>query len=270
MEPGTFRVVRWLQHKTGRKFFDYYYSLIFALARFEPRLSCFNYGYAHLADQGTYEDAPEKYQLEMYRQVALAAGPQRIEDACLLEISSGLGGGLAFLARSFSPRLALGLERAMPAVIASRRRFEIAVIEGDARDLRLPDNAFDVIINIEASHAYFGPVFLSEVARVLRSGGIFAIADSRPMPVDDMKRYMNEHLEPVGLVMTSFRDITANVALSNERDDLRREEILKRLPRFLRGFPRALLGGVTTENYRLLKAGVKTYFIATFEKRPQS
>ena len=259
--------MQWLQRRQGAAFYARYYDLVFGLARFERRLSCFNYGYAHLDAEGAYEDAEECFQLELYRQVALAAGAERIAGGTLLEISSGLGGGLAFLQRRFRPRLGIGVEKALPAVIASRRRFGLVVVEGDATDLRLPDAAFDVVLNVEASHVYFGPAFLGEVARVLRPGGVFVLADSRRKPPDVVAPFLRKHLGRAGLTLTSLRDITANVALSSTLDDPRRERILRRLPPPLRGMVRTMLGGVTTEPYRRLQARETTYFIAVAERR---
>ena len=47
-------------------------------------------------------------------------------------------------------------------------------MQGDAQDLPFPDESFDAVINVEASHIYPNfERFLGEVARVLRPGGHF-------------------------------------------------------------------------------------------------
>ncbi|HEX3865368.1 MAG TPA: hypothetical protein VHV78_01405, partial [Gemmatimonadaceae bacterium] len=78
-----------------------YYSLAFRVAA-SWGVSCFNYGFAPLSPElaGDAECA-EPYQLEMYRQAATLAGVERFRCATVLEISCGLGGGLAHLTRAF-------------------------------------------------------------------------------------------------------------------------------------------------------------------------
>jgi ubiquinone/menaquinone biosynthesis C-methylase UbiE len=54
-------------------------------------------------------------------------------------------------------------------------------VRGDAQNLHFPDQSFDAVINVEASHIYPNlERFLGEVARVLRPGGHFLYADFRP------------------------------------------------------------------------------------------
>ncbi|HUZ67238.1 MAG TPA: class I SAM-dependent methyltransferase, partial [Beijerinckiaceae bacterium] len=254
--------MRWAERRIGtRRAAPYYYSAIFRLA---PRygLSCFNFGYADAHEAVDHPGSSEPYQLELYRQTALAIGADRLRDACLLEISSGLGGGLAYIHRVFKPRLSIGLERALSAVLSSRRRFGLITVQGDAVDLRLPNAAFDVVINVEASHVYFDDVFVGEVARVMRPGGAVAITDSRLLSPSESKKMLETSFERCGLSLVSFREITSNVAKACELDDPRRERVLAKLPFFLRPAIRTMLGGITTPNFVNLRDNRSTYFIA--------
>ena len=53
-------------------------------------------------------------------------------------------------------------------------------VHGDAENLPFPDESFDAVINVEASHIYpHFDRFLSEVKRVLRPGGHFLHVDFR-------------------------------------------------------------------------------------------
>jgi ubiquinone/menaquinone biosynthesis C-methylase UbiE len=53
-------------------------------------------------------------------------------------------------------------------------------VQGDAENLPFPDESFDAVLNVEASHANPRfPRFIAEVARVLRPGGHFLYADMR-------------------------------------------------------------------------------------------
>jgi hypothetical protein len=66
--------------------------------------------------------------------------------------------------------------------------------------------------------------------------------------------------------MTSFRDVTKNIARACELDDPRREALLMRAPPPFRSVLRTLLGGVTTRNYRNFIEKRSTCFIATATK----
>jgi SAM-dependent methyltransferase len=260
-------LVRWAERRIGTKrAAPYYYSLVFWAAAREG-VSCFNYGYADLSDAAAPDaEFSEKRQFELYRQTALAIGADKFRESCLLEISSGLGGGLDYLARTFRPRLCVGLEQATPAVVSSRRRFGLIVVQGEAENLNLPDEAFDIVLNVEASHVYYGDAFLCEVARVLRPGGTFAIVDSRILTPEQAKAWLENDLRRCGLSMTSFRDVTKNIARACELDDPRREALLMRAPPPFRSVLRTFLGGVTTPNYRNFMEKRSTYFIATATK----
>jgi len=52
--------------------------------------------------------------------------------------------------------------------LSARQRFGLITVKADATDLRLPSDAFDVVINVEASHVYFGDAFLAEAAAASR------------------------------------------------------------------------------------------------------
>ena len=156
----------------------------------------------------------------------------------------------------------------MPAVTSARNRLGLIAVQGDATDLRLPSEAFDVVINVEASHVYFGSAFLAEVARVLRPGGRFVLADSRGMSAENVQSWLTEAFAPYGLRLIGFRDITANVARSCELDTSRRERLLARVPTIFRSPLREMIGGAATSAYANLRDRRSTYFIVTADKEP--
>lgn len=259
-------VLKYVERKLGTaRAAPYYYSAIFRIAP-HLGLSCFNYGYADLAAEILPVPEGEPFQLELYRQCGLSVGADRLQDACLLEISCGLGGGLNHIVRTFHPRLAIGLDRAGPAVAAARERFGLITLQGDAGDLRLPTSAFDVIVNVEASHVYYGPAFLDEVARVMRPDGRLVLADNRPMAPHEVQRWLNGTLLPHGLKLISFRDITINVVRACELDTPRRERLLARLPRIARAPLRELIGGTSTAAFASFRDRKSTYFVAVIAK----
>lgn len=249
-----------------RRAADVYYGLVY---RFIARLgvSSFNYGYAEIDEQRIpAETGDEPYQLELYRQTAFAAGADRLSGAVILEISCGLGGGLAHIVRTFSPRLAIGADLVATAAASARKRFGLVTVQADATDLRLPAETFDVVLSVEASHVYFGDPFLAEVARVLRHGGRFVLTDNRLMSPQEAQVWLKDALAPHGLALVDFRDITANVKRSCELDTPRREKLLAKLPLPMRSPLRAMIGGTSTAAYANMRDGKTCYFIATADK----
>jgi phthiocerol/phenolphthiocerol synthesis type-I polyketide synthase E len=83
---------------------------------------------------------------------------------------------------------------------------------GDAEHLPFDNDSFDAVTNIESSHTYPDMrAFLSEVRRVLRSGGLFLHTDLLPT-----QRWMEVRaiLAVAGFTVETDREITANVIAS--------------------------------------------------------
>lgn len=240
-----------------------YYDLAFRAAA-SWGMSCFNYGYAPLSPEVAGDaECTEPYQLEMYRQAAQAVGPDRLRAATVLEVSSGMGGGLGYLARTLGIGTAIAFDRAHSGVRSASRRFRLPAVTGDAPSLPFADGSVDVILNIEASHVYFGDPFLREVRRVLRPGGTLALIDSRDLQPGAARAYLREHLATNALRLTTFRDITGNVIDSCVADSPRRELMLKHLPFFFRPPLRPMLGVEGSSRYECFRSRKTTYFIST-------
>ena len=101
----------------------------------------------------------------------------------MLECSSGHGGGASYLTRTLKPASYTGLDFNSAGVDFCRKRHNVPgldFVHGDAENLPFPDESFDAVINVEASHIYpHFERFLSEVKRVLRPNGHFLYADFR-------------------------------------------------------------------------------------------
>jgi SAM-dependent methyltransferase len=203
-----------------------------------------NYGYAPAEG-----DHPERFQLQVYREMMAMAEstgslPSKIR---LLEVSCGRGGGIAEIAAGRAGAIeATGLDLS-PAAIARARVAHARVpglrfVTGTALDLSFPGGAFDVVLNVEASHEY-GDLdrFFAEVGRVLAPGGFFLHCDSR---MEEKAPALFEALGRAGFEGTT-RDVTANVAEACRLDSGRREKLLKeRVPPL-----EALLAGKWLRNY---------------------
>ena len=141
-----------------------------------------NYGFAPAEST-----APERFQLQLYTELLklLEGTPGATGIERILEISCGRGGGLRHLAlRLPGAKQVIGLDVSMRAIRFCRTRYAAlpngAFVRGHALRLPFPAGCFDLVINVEASHAYRDDAaFLREVRRVLRVRGRFLYADHR-------------------------------------------------------------------------------------------
>jgi ubiquinone/menaquinone biosynthesis C-methylase UbiE len=110
-------------------------------------------------------------EIEHLHRYLLARGWCRGKD--VLDVASGEGYGTAMLAQV--ARSAVGVELAGEAVqhaAAAYARDNLRYMQGDARDIPLPDAACDVVVSFETiEHFQEQQRFLNEVRRVLRPGG---------------------------------------------------------------------------------------------------
>ncbi|MGH7617271.1 MAG: class I SAM-dependent methyltransferase [Gemmatimonadaceae bacterium] len=243
-----------------------YYDVAFRVAS-RWGVSTFNYGYAPATLTGQMN---EPYQIEMYMQAAAAAGLDALRGATVLEISCGLGGGLGHLTRTFGIGTAIAIDRATPAVRSAAKRFGLLGAKADALALPVATASCDVVLNVEASHVYWGAEFLGEVRRVLKPNGRFVLVDSRDLSPADSRVYLSEHLEQSGLRLVDFRDATTNVIDSCVADTPRREALLSKLPFFLRPPLRPMLGVEGSSRYECFRGRKTTYFICSAEPVPGS
>ncbi|ORW26183.1 phthiotriol/phenolphthiotriol dimycocerosates methyltransferase [Mycobacterium palustre] len=125
-------------------------------------------------------DEPHRYSIQLYHSVATQVD---LTGKRVLEVSCGHGGGASYVMRTLGPASYTGLDLNPVGLDFCRRKHHLPgldFVEGNAEDLPFPDQSFDAVINIEASHCYPRfPRFLEEVARVLRPGGHLLYADAR-------------------------------------------------------------------------------------------
>jgi len=200
------------------------YDLLYSLRWGEATTN--NYGFAP-AEAGD----PECFQLQLYGELlnllgapVPGAGIERV-----LEISCGRGGGLRHAAlRLPGAKQVIGFDFSMHAVRFCRAHYaalpNVGFVRGHALQLPFADGAFDLVINVEASHAYGDEVaFLGEVRRVLRPGGRLLFGDHRTRR--KISR-LEQRLRAAGLA-GSLRDITPNVVRACELDSARRRALIR-------------------------------------------
>lgn len=106
----------------------------------------------------------------------------------VLDLACGAG---AMVERLEKPgRTVIGLDRSWPEVAEATRRGRGPVVQGHASYLPFADGSFDAVVSsLGISLVADRARFLSEVARVLRPGGVFAALTPslRPASVEDLR-----------------------------------------------------------------------------------
>ncbi|MEE3242751.1 MAG: class I SAM-dependent methyltransferase [Candidatus Thermoplasmatota archaeon] len=176
--------------------------------------SFLNYGY--LGQKGidlSPSDEAVRIFLELY-QVTL--GNTSLKSKSILDVSSGMGGGAAWIARTHNPASLVGLDISSEAVRLCNRLYHnqpnLSFTTGDAESIPFPDSSFDVVYNVEASHCYTNfNAFVTEVFRVLRPGGYFCWSDFHSSA---RMRGIESIFTNSGFEMESLSDITEGVLRS--------------------------------------------------------
>jgi phthiocerol/phenolphthiocerol synthesis type-I polyketide synthase E len=176
-----------------------------------------NYGYVPNGNPSWSVIIPPSsdFDLNSRRLVLEVIGDCPVDGRDVLDVSCGRGSVATVLRDYFHPRSYCGIDISSEAIAFCRKyqqtdgfRFE----EGDAESLAIEPAAFDVVINIEASHNYpHVHSFIAEVYRVLRPGGWFLYTDlGTPRGFERNIRLARQ----AGLEMSRNVDITSNVLLS--------------------------------------------------------
>ena len=195
-------------------------------------------------------DDANRFPIQLYHRTATQVD---LKGKKVLEVSCGHGGGASYLVRTLGPASYTGLDLNSAGVNSCRKRHQLLgldFVQGNAENLPFPDQSFDAVINIEASHCYPRfPRFLAEVARVLRPGGHFLYADFREG--DGIAKW-DEELGDAPMRLMSERDIHEQVARAVE----------KNVPRLLKVLCRVMPPFLVDNAYRGLRRGLRNGKIA--------
>lgn len=243
-------------------------GLYYAMSYLDPNseMLVMNYGF----DDGQEiplegESEVYRYRLGMYHHVASAVD---LSDKNVLEVSSGRGGGAAYITKHFQPQSVHGVDLSGKAVQFCQRYYDVPGLSfsiGDAENLDFKDNTFDVAVNIEASHYYPNKRrFLEEVYRVLNPGGYFLFADYKPGgKMEDLR----ELIRGSRFRFISEENITPNVISSLEKDNEQKLAFIEQnIPRVFKR-PFSMFAGIKgTRFYDHLQVGDSTYFNLVLQK----
>jgi len=210
-------------------------------------------------------DEANRYSIQLYHHLAANVD---LHNKSILEIGSGRGGGLSFVANNFPLKSALGVDLNKRAAQFCNNHYDVeglSFVQGDAQNLDIPNESFDAILNVESSHRYPDfKAFLSEVKRILKPGGHFLYTDFRyDHEMDELKK----DLEQTGLTKVNEEIITHKVVKALELDDERRRKLVKKLaPGFLHNLALNFAGAIGSETYNQFATRKYEYFSYVFRK----
>jgi SAM-dependent methyltransferase len=225
----------------------------------------FNFGYEEDPPLGlplSEADERNRYCIQLYHQTANQVD---LAGKKVLEVSCGAGGGASYIVRNLNPASYTGLDLNPASIELCRERHQLPgldFVQGDAQNLPFPDESFDAVVNVEASHQYPDfPGFLAEVTRVLRPGGHFLYTDSRRNPV---VAEWETALADIRLRKLAQRDIDKEAKRGLDANTRRSQEIIsRRAPSFLTGLTRYAVNMMDRD---LKRGGGFTYRIYLFVK----
>ncbi len=211
------------------------------------------------------EDEVNRYSIQLYHRLAKMTN---IKDKNIIEVGSGRGGGLAYIAKMFKPATAIGIDLNTKAVEFSNANHNckgLSYQHGDAQKIKLNDNSVDVVFNVESSHRYPKmDLFLNEVYRILKPGGHFLYTDFRNK--EDMEA-LTMLLSKYAFVKFDEQLINEQVNLALELDSKRRMALVQRLaPPFIKRYIHDFAGSVGSPTFNNIKKGNMVYFVLCFQK----
>lgn len=248
------------------------YNLFSSKAR-GPAWDFLNFGYVCEATEKRPEldadDEKNRLCIQLYH---LLSGFVDVRGRQVLEVGCGRGGGSAYIAKYLEPALITGMDLSKNAIRYCRERHvarNTSYQVGAAENLPFDDDRFDVVLNIESSHCYASvEKFFHEVARVLKTDGIFFWADVNAARNDDRRlSNVGSIVVPSTLKLLHEEDITRKVVpamdlLSDERE----RALTDMFPGIFREATLEDFGIKGTEFYRDMVEGRIIYLVRVYKK----
>jgi ubiquinone/menaquinone biosynthesis C-methylase UbiE len=203
------------------------------------------------------QDEVNRPAIQLYHYVA---GAWPLNGKHVLEVSCGHGGGASFLTRYHHPVSYTAIDQNPKAIDFCRKAHTPLSIDfriGDAQALDFPENSFDAVINVEASHCYPNQqAFFASVKRVLKPGGRLLHADFRPR--DELSQWdtdINANFQ-----IASKTDITPYVICALQHTTKRIRDLVHQLtPKILHPTMEAFAGVEGSSIYNSFVNGERVY-----------
>lgn len=198
-----------------------------------------NYGYASQNGQFKHldlkpHDEPDRYFIQLYDHVTRN---HNLENASVLEVGSGRGGGASFLTRYKRPKEYIGLDISQSTIDLCNKHHNVEglnFVKGEAENLPFDDSSFDAVVNVESARAYENiPKFFGEVYRVLKQDGKFLFADMiKPHDVEGIRKMLAD----TGFAIEEETDIRENVVHALQKNTERNKSAInKSINKYMRG-----------------------------------
>ncbi len=248
------------------------------LYRLSParKLQFFNGGYLPLAGDllktpASENEAPNAM---MYHLVARTLiGDIQPPPETVLDVGCGQGGGVLYLGLLFPKARIIGTDRNRTAVRLANRSFRsqdrLRAVAATGSRLDFASQSIDLILSVGAP-TYFGLTqYISEAARVLKTGGTISFsAGYRQGDHHGIETEIRKAAEKSGLEFVCYKNITPNTFASLKADIPRRENLLKRVP-----WPFRLYGAKWADlpgsaEYEEYETGKRADFAAVLRKPP--
>jgi ubiquinone/menaquinone biosynthesis C-methylase UbiE len=229
-----------------------------------------NYGYVPFDQEKKLRleerDEINRYPLQLYHYLASKI---KLEDMDVLEVGSGRGGGSSYIKRYLNPRKVTGVDIAKNAVEFSKQTHlekGLYYKQGNAEQLPFNSEYFDVVINVESSHAYGSvPEFLSEVKRVLHYGGYFLCTDLRS---PEGMRTLRENFINSGMELWEEENISENVIKAIEMEEpLKQKRIEQHIPVWFQKSFKEFAGVKGSKIHTSLQSGELVYYRFVMRKQ---
>jgi ubiquinone/menaquinone biosynthesis C-methylase UbiE len=252
-----------MKEKLKNIFFKFWYWYVSVVDK-NAEVIFMNYGYSKDNQKIELDEKDEKnrYSIQLYHLVATGV---EIKGKDILEVGCGRGGGLSYINRTFAPNSAIGIDLNKKAIKFCNKKYsseKIKFFQADAQKLNFEDNAFDVVINIESSHRYSRvDLFLSEVYRILKPGGVLLFADFGNQY--DLRK-LNRQFKNRNFKRLKNEIITENAVEALKLSTPNREELVRKLlPKFFQnlGGNFAAIEGTTTFNKFLTREFEYVFYV---------
>lgn len=228
-----------------------------------------NYGFAPLTDDGVLIDLPtsdekERMSLQLYYRTATCLmTAQDLRGKTVLEVSSGRGGGLDFLARNYGLQKGIGLDLSSNNIDWCRKTYrgnvKLDFVLGNAEtfvdDGSIPANSVDIVISVDSAHLYpHFDRFITQSRKVLKVGGKLCISDF--MSTEKMPLREKVLCEELGLKLVCREETTRNILHAMDLDGERRKLLVEQHAHpILRHYFKWQTGAKGSRIYNLLSSG---------------